>query len=412
MSDIKKQQVSKLNLKPFLFFFCLSFLSQVLHAQERVTAKKSDTVNRHISVGLLYGYGYIFPSDKFVKGDNEKHRRINRYQTFSARVMFQNSGKEKNPWYQFYDNPYLGLGVCVSDFYDIREMGVPIAIYGFINGPFHRWNKLTFSYEIDLGMTGNWRHYNPVTNPYNIAIGATRTVYLHLGVGLAYRFSPNWETEFNVGVAHFSNGAIKVPNYGLNTLSPRIELRYKIHSESVLQKYKAPPFTRTNSLEFTTFISFKNSVLLDSVLVNTLEGYQGIYFPIYGFRATYNWQISRKSKFGVGLGFVYDSFKGSHIVVEDGKLLIEPLPMSYALRVSIYPSYELVIGPFSLLFQPALYVYRKRYLYELPAFYQRIGFKYTLAHHVTFGFNLRAYDFQISEFIEWSVGYQLNWPHK
>ncbi len=412
MNETKKRHNRKLIFIPFLSLFYFLFVPCFIQAQDSTLNKKEPSRKKNILVGALYEYGYIFPSVKFLQGDNLEHMRIDKYQSFSARIMFQNSGREKNPWYQLYGYPYLGLGVWVSDFYDIREMGVPIAIYGFINGPFHRWNNLTFRYEIDLGMTGNWRHFNPVSNKYNIAIGAERTVFIHLGIGLAYRFSPHWEAELNMGVAHFSNGAIKVPNWGLNTFSPRMEVRYNIHGNAVLKEYEQPPFKRIMSLEITPFVAIKNVVMLDSVDVNTIPDYQGVYFPVYGLRTTFNWQISHKSKFGVGMALTYDESKDFGIAVENGKLILKRLPLLHGIRASIYPSYELVIGPFSLLFQPGIYIYRQQYHFQVPEFYQRIGFKYTLAHHVTFGFSLRAYNFQVSEFIEWGVGYQFNWMKK
>jgi hypothetical protein len=417
MENFLEKHNSKFDRTVFLFLFGILLIPNILHAQnirehkeEKVFAK--DTTKRHIFLGLRYGFGYIFPSDKFVEGDNEEHRVINKYQSFSAKILFQNSGNEKSSWFQVYNHPYLGVGVNVAYFYDIKEMGVPIAIYGFINGPFYRWNKLSFNYEINLGLMGNWRHFNPKNNPYNIAIGAIRTVYLDFGVGLAYRFLPRWEAEFYMGVSHFSNGAIKVPNMGLNTLSPHVEVRYSLHKEQKFNEFKIPPFEKVISLEITAFGGIKNVVSLDSVQVNTQPNYQGVYFPIAGMRTTLNWQISRKSKFGVGLAMTYDGSTDAKIVVENGNMFLKNLPFSYEIRASIYPSYELVIGPFSLVFQPALYLYQKKTRYKLPVFYQRIGFKYTLAHRVTFGFSLRAYRFQVSEFIEWNVGYQFNWKKK
>ncbi len=388
----------------FFSFLCMTFFA---YSQDSIpTTKKSKT---KYSLGLMYGFGYIFPSDKFVEGINKKHTPIDKYEIFSTRIMFQNTKTEKNPWYQDYGYPYLGIGILVGDFFDKKEMGTPISIYGFINGPFVRWKKLSLGYEIDLGLAGNWKHYNLINNQYNIAIGAERTVIFHAGDGIRYQFLPNWEAELNVGVAHFSNGAIKVPNYGLNTLDPRIEFRYHVHGLPEMKKVPLPPSPKIKSLEFTAFAGIKNVVMLDSVKVNTRSDYRGVYFQIVGFRTTFNWQISRKSKFGVGAAITYDGLRNAQIIVEKGRFLIVPTSFVYGMSISFYPSYELVIGPFSLVFQPGIYVYRKWCYNHTPTFYQRIGFKYTLAHHVTFGFNLRAFNFQVSEFIEWSVGYQLNW---
>ncbi len=407
----------KTNLKIFLFLFCSLLMPGFIQAQDSNGRKEekptaNDTTRNHVFLGIRYGFGYVFPSDRFVEGDNEEHRIINKYQSFSAQVLFQKSGNKKNLWFQAYNHPYLGVGVNVSNFYDVKEMGIPIAIYGFINGSFRRWNRLSLNYEIDIGMMGNWRHFNPKTNPYNIAIGAVRTVYLDFGIGVSYRFLPRWEAEAYFGVSHFSNGAMKIPNMGLNTLSPHIEVRYSLRKPQNFGKLKMPPFEKVFSLEITTFGGVKNVISVGSVQVNTQSGYRGIYFPIAGIRTTLNYQITRKTKLGVGLAMTYDGSTDATIIVDGGNMFLEDLPFSYGIRASIYSSYELVMGPFSMVFQPALYLYQKKTPNALPVFYQRIGLKYTLAHHVTFGFTLRAYRFQVSEFIEWNLGYQFNWKKK
>ena len=408
MYKTKKQQTRRYIIVYMLFLFSTSFVTNSLRAQGTAGIHQKKLPKKYV-LGFLYENGSVFQTNPFVKGDNTEKVPIKNYQAFSGRIMFRTTGKKQ--WHQLYGYPYWGFGVHVSDFYNPEEMGVPIALYAFLNAPFHRWNKLSLNYEIDFGVTGNWKHFNPVNNRYNVAIGAGETVYIHVGAGLTYTFSNRWEAELGIGLAHFSNGALKLPNFGLNTFSPRVEIRYKVHGTPVLKKQKITPFKKSGSLNFTAFTGLKN-VLFDSTQVNITTRYRGIYFPVFGFKTTFNYQISHKSKFGIGIAASYDGSVNARVAVDKGELEVKDLPFSEKLRLSIYPSYELVMGPYSLLLQPGFYIFRKQFPRQVPVSYQRIGLKYTFTNHITVGISLRAYDFHVSDFIEWNVGYQFNWNKK
>ncbi len=406
MNKTKRQQTGQLLVTiNMLFFFSTLLASSTIQAQDTTALQHKKSPKQYV-LGFLYENGYVFQTNPFVIGDNTEHVPIKNYQAFSGRIMFQTTGRK--PWHQIYGYPYWGFGIHVSNFYNPEEMGVPVALYAFLNAPFHRWNNLSLNYEIDFGITGNWRHFNPVNNRYNVAIGAGETVYIHVGAGLSYAVSNRWETELSIGLAHFSNGALKLPNFGLNTFSPRIEIRYKVHGKPVLKKQETAPFKKFSSLEFTAFTGLKN-VLFDSAQVNVTTKYQGIYFPVFGFKTTFNYQISHKSKFGVGIAVSYDGSVNARVAVDKGELEVTDLPFSEKLSVSIYPSYELVMGPYSLLVQPGFYIFHKQFPHQVPVSYQRIGLKYTFSNHVTVGISLRAYNLHVSAYIEWSLGYQLNW---
>lgn len=408
MNKTREQQTVRLMMIYMLLFFSASLASNAIRAQDTIGMQQKKPPKKYV-LGFLYENGDVFQTNPFVKGDNTEKVPIKNYQAFSVRIMFQTTGRK--PWHQLYEYPYWGFGIHVSDFYNTEEMGVPVALYAFLNAPFYRWNNLSLNYEIDFGITGNWRHFNPINNPYNVAIGAGETVYIHVGAGLTYSVSNRWEAELGIGLAHFSNGALKLPNFGLNTFSPRIEIRYKVHGNPVLKKQKITPFKKFSSLEFTAFTGLKN-VLFDSAQVNIETKYKGVYFPVFGFKTTFNYQISHKSKFGVGMAVSYDGSVNARVAVDKGELEVIDLPFTEQLRVSIYPSYELVMGPYSLLIQPGFYIFRKQFPHQVPVSYQRIGLKYTFTHHITVGISLRAYDFHVSDFIEWSLGYQLNWNKK
>jgi len=403
MSHQRDQLILYRYLLIFIFFMSFLFLRTPLQAQNDVSIKIKKQAKNY-SIGFFYENGYVFQTNAFLRGINAEKEAIKNYQAFSGQIIFQTTGKKL--WQQLYNFPSWGLGIHVSTFDNPEEMGVPIAAYAFINGSFHRWGKFSLNYEIDFGLTANWKRFNPISNRYNIAIGAGETVYIHAGINFAYRLSRQFEASFGAGLSHFSNGALKLPNFGLNTFSPRVELSYNVHGLPKFNRQKIPKFKKFNSLEITMFSGLKN-VLYDSLQVSIQQRYKGVYFPIYGFRATMSRQISYKSKLGMGFSISYDGSVNARVAVEKGKIDVEASPFAEKLRLSIYPSYELIMGRYALILQPGVYLYRKQFSSQVPVSYQRIGLNYHFSNNFVAGISLRAYNFHVSDFIEWSLGYQL-----
>ena len=123
-----------------IFLLPVFFLLYVSYTR----AQDPDSLLRpYHNLEIFYQNGYVFPTDPFLKGKNAASDGIDSYQAFSVRFSKQTTGQ--NRWEQLYNYPDWGGGVYVADFYNPREVGTPIAIYGFFNAPFNRWNRWSFN---------------------------------------------------------------------------------------------------------------------------------------------------------------------------------------------------------------------------------------------------------------------------
>jgi hypothetical protein len=93
--------------------------------------------------------------------------------------------------------------------------------------------------------------------------------------------------------------------------------------------------------------------------------------------------------------------------VINGKLEDNDASLGEGFEFSIFPSYELIINRLTLLIQPGFYVYRAKYEGRTPTAYQRVGIKYDVYKDISIGINLRAYDYNVSDYIEWTLAYRL-----
>jgi hypothetical protein len=399
---LKKNRV---NIKIICLFLIFS-ISLPSQAQTDSTIKIKKSIWTHASIETMYQNGYVFATNDFLRGNNVEAEKINAFQAFSLKYSKQTTGKHQ--WEQKFNYPNWGIGIYIADFYNPEEIGNPIALFGYFNAPFIRWDKLSFNYEIGFGATFNWKSFNPISNQYNVAIGAGESFLIDAGLNLSYPIFKHFDLIAGFSFTHFSNGAIKKPNYGINTLAPKLSLKYNIDQNISFEQHSYPKFKPEDEFLISVFGGVKN-VVYDSLNIDLAEKYEGIFFGVFGISATYNKQISFKSKIGLGMTFSYDGSLDAQLAIEDGDLEQVNGPIGNKLQVSIYPSYELVVNKLSLILQPAFYLYRKKLKNQSPTFHQRIGLKYHFTKNLFIGITLRDYAFHVSDYIEWNVGYRIKW---
>ena len=257
-----------------------------------------------------------------------------------------------------------------------------------------------------FGLTFNWKKFDPYKNSYNIAIGAGESVYMYAGANFAYQFSNKINLSLGGGFTHFSNGALKKPNFGINTLSPKITLTYNLNKEEVkFQQQDKPIFKKYSEFNFAFFGGAKNVLLSDNSGADIIQKFEGVFYPVYGVSFLYNRSISYKSKFGIGTDFSYDGSINAQVAIQNGEVEEIDGPFLERTQLSAFLSYELVVHRVSVVIQPGVYVYRKKFTNQTPIFYQRFGLKYNFYKNIFASVAIRAYNFKVSDFIEWSLGY-------
>ena len=395
------------NLNTKIIKFAICFFLFWISGFTSVVAEKADTTKTRTNF-VFSGYaqyGDVLATNPYLKQAYSGTNATNEFAALSFQLLKQATGEKL--WEQKFGFPQLGIGIYSAHFFNSNQFGTPIALYGVFKAPFKRWNRFSLNYEAGFGLTFNWEAFNPSENNYNISMGAAESVFIDLGTNLTYKLSPNFDLGVGYSFTHFSNGALKSPNFGLNTFSPKISLSYRVNRFSP-QLLKQPDltFTKNTSIDFSIFGGAKN-VIYRGNDVDTVTKYKGVYYPVYGFTTVVNRQVSYKSKLGIGMSLSYDGSYNSTVFVDNGEL--EPTEGFHGnkLSLSIFPSYELVINKLSVVVQPGFYVLRQQSAYKKPVAYQRLGLHYQIGKNLFAGIHLRAYNYHVSDFIEWTLGYRL-----
>lgn len=388
----------------FLLVFLCS-LSMVAFGVEKDSTKKT---RYRKSIGLYYQFGQVVQTHAFVKGENPNNQAYGLYRSFSLKYGIHTDGSKL--WQQLYAYPVWGLGFYQAFFMkDNDELGSPSALYLFIDLPLKRWKNWSLDFEMGFGWAGNWNRHDLLENGYYYPIGSFSTVFIDGGLNATFPLGKFFYLSGGLTYTHFSNGAVRLPNLGVNMVGARVELQYVFKERPEFIKKEVPRYLK--EWEWIALIApSMRQVAFEYSTENGDTVAAAFDYGILSFSTTFNRQISHKIKFGVGADISYNAAYGADTLMVNGVPEKAPFEVKDKMLIGIYPSFELVLGRLSMIAQPGFYVYKKDVGgFESPSTYQRIGVKYHFWNHLVIGINIRAVNFSKADFIEWNIGYRLKW---
>ena len=358
------------------------------------------------SIHLNYQFGKVIHTHAFVKGDNPNNEPYNLFQAFSVQYGIRTNGKKL--WQQLYGYPVWGVGLFHIRFFNDTEFGKPFAIYSYINAPFKRWNNWSINYEVAFGLSFNWKSHELLENGYYYPIGSNLTVFIDFGINSTIRLARNLDLNVGINYTHFSNGAVKLPNLGINVFAPRIGIQYIFNERPEYISQDVPKYikewewliTASPSVRQVGFEYIDN----DDTLAKAFN------YGVFTISTGVNRQFSHMIKFGGGIDFSYNEAYAAKVTMTDGTPEKATYSFNDKFLIGIFPSFELVINNLTILIQPGYYIYRQKVENaETPTTYQRVGIRYYILKHFVAGVNIRAYNFSKADFVEFNFGYSLRW---
>jgi hypothetical protein len=297
-------------------------------------------------------------------------------------------------YFTLYNNPIYGVGLYSSTF-NTDIIGSPYAIYGFMQSPFgnlanKRWG---FDYRIGLGISGNFKPYDEETNPLNVVIGAKNNVFIDLGIRAQYKINPNWRAGLGLAFHHFSNGAMRLPNKGVNLIPLTASITFQPNGETVLpDKSYIAPYNERVLFHVNYGLGWKQ-----------LERDNDRRFFKSTFSAYASKHISHKWRMGAGLDLFYSESGNSDQIAGDksGKL---------SAKLSYGPSYYLahvLTRNLVLNGNVGYYLHKQYFNGEITRIFLRAGARYYVYKNINAGVSIKAHKGK-ADFIEWTMGYTFN----
>lgn len=272
------------------------------------------TAHRFIHrIGIEARPQYVFPTNPFFQGENERWKPIK--SSFAAHLKYSFQFRPNTCADRIYGGAYQGLGLAVTTFGDKKQLGDPVSFYVFQGARIARFNpRVSLNYEWNFGLSTGWKPYDDYYNSYNGAVGSRMNAYINAGIYLNWAFSRYFDLIIGGDFTHFSNGNTKFPNAGVNTAGAKIGLVYNINREEQdlthsLLKPVIPRFPRHISYDLVLFGSWRRK----GVYVGEKQIASPGSYPVAGFNFAPMYNLGYKFRVGASLDGVYDGSANVYI---------------------------------------------------------------------------------------------------
>ncbi|MBX9853216.1 MAG: acyloxyacyl hydrolase [Cytophagaceae bacterium] len=342
-------------------------------------------------INLKYHYGFVMKHSI-----NMAHLANQRPQGLEIDLYKQTTGIKN--WQCYHNFPMIGYSFQYFHLDPKKPLGDMYSAIIYYSQKFLKSKKTFFSYRIGMGAGYVERRFDLKTNYYNNLISSRINYALNGRLSFTWKIQPKVILSTGIGILHFSNGAMKVPNLGINIPSFHIGLGIYL-----------------DKTEDSVYIGDHSDIWFDTgtrraygeyhIYANLAGGFKQVYpvegksWPISTLSLYTSKHVNHRSELSIGTDVFYD---GSNKVALD--TLPNPKNIKY-FKWGINIGHEYLIDRVSLLTQFGVYLYDPLRLDK--RIYQRVALKYSLPHTPLFlSMGLKTHLGQ-ADFVEWGVGIKL-----
>lgn len=142
---------------------------------------------------------------------------------FASEFTYMMRGKGERDWHYRRRNPLYGYTAFFGTAGNRERLGYYLGGIGFVNLPIVKQNRYELAFKIGTGLCYATKVYNSEENILSNALSSHFNAFVQFAFENRFQFGKN-AVSFGIDMTHFSNGATKVPNLGLNL--PFISLGY------------------------------------------------------------------------------------------------------------------------------------------------------------------------------------------
>ena len=351
--------------------------------------------------------GFVVPSSRIVKGNTSTPNVL----ALSLKYGLYAKGDK---WEDYnFGMPYKGIGLYKPYYSMSNVIGTPFSVYLFQGATLHKFGTgLSLNYEINLGLSFNHNHYDVYNNPSFVAIGSS--VNAHLGGKLYYKkpISKLFDIHFGVDVLHFSNGAQRTPNYGLNSISSFVGFAYNLKGDtrsSTMQEsdFYAPIFEKRTIHDISFFLT-RRTLNVDTTWVNLRSRFVERSFKIVGLNYAFMWQNTRRFMWGPSMEMQYDEGNGVSVsgdISETGEYreIVKLGSLSERFTVGLSLKGEFMMQGFSVFGNLGYEVFPGHK--KNKRLYQIYGAKVYIYEGLSSSFGVKSNNLTNSNYLYLSIGY-------
>jgi hypothetical protein len=302
------------------------------------------------------------------------------------------------PWHKQFRDPQIGAALMIIPLGNPEELGTAIGLYPYLNFPLvHGRKKFSLNFRWGWGLGWVTKKFDRIENHKNIAIGS------HLNAVVSFRLNTMWQVserlyvETGLGFTHFSNGAMTLPNLGLNIPMLNVGVHYKVKTLNCARKKNESP----GKIACTDSLVCNRKWHLAVVLAagsNQIAPIGGSRFGLVTVQSSYMKNTSAKHRFGGGIDLMYSQALRHAQIIDS-----IPVTVLENIQVGVKFSHELVLGRVSFPMEAGVYAYTK-YKGNVPI-YTRLGVRYLVTDHLLLHFSLKTH-FAKAEYLDAGFGWR------
>lgn len=353
-----------------LFFWVLGF--------SPLMAQAADPVG--VSVNRLYGF-------TMVHRPSMQHLRDRHYALWDVSYVRQTTGR--HAWERAFGLPRWGVSLFATDFGGSPLFGTGLGAFIFLDRTLYAHSRFRWSLLTGTGMGWVTRPFDTKENYKNNAIGSQLNGVVRMESRLAFALTSHLQAGVGIALTHFSNGASRTPNLGINNASVQAGVSWWLAAPKV----QAPP---------DTFARFQPSAQwMVWAFAGGKQNYpaDGPVFPVGGFSFQRRWNTRESGGWLASLDFYYNGAMRAELL-RDGDTA---LANTFLGQVGASGAYEVRMGKLRIPIFLGFYVwdpYRRNGIV-----YQGLGFRYELSKSWEVALLLKSHMAR-AEYLQWGLAYR------
>ncbi len=356
-------------MKKTTILFCLTIL-----------ALQSKAQNQPFDIGLMYDYGFILKHSQKI-GHIQSHPLA--FTLYYNRYL--NGSKD---WHQTFKYPKTSFAFTYFD-YQNPIIGQSLALSANMLIPFYRASKHNSEWKIGTGLVYATNPFDLQNNFRNNVLSNRWSYVMQTGFSWSYQWNAHWQSKIALQLTHYSNGAYKLPNAGVNVVTAALATQYTFAPEkNIQQKALLDTVLRRWHLQ---------TALAGSLIETEINQPQKHVVVNLGFVAARD--INRRHRFLTGLEVSWNEGIKYQI---DRKFADSTSKPDYR-RVGWIIGDEIIFGKMSLNIQFGVYLRRQFEALTDMAVYQRYGLKYYFLENLWAGLLLKTHA-ATAEAAEFTIG--------
>jgi hypothetical protein len=286
------------------------------------------------------------------------------------------------PWSDQMRLPRSGIALLYVDQGQPSLTGKAIALIPHQEFRMFSFQKGSVYFRLGTGLAWLSRRYDAIENRKQIAIGAHVNPVMQFSFLWHQRISSKWETDFGIGLTHYSNGNFNLPNFGMNLPNVHVGLTRVegYHARPLRPDSPSGPWRKEWDLSF-------NGATKEEGIASFTR------YAVWGLSARYQQHKGRLSRIFAGGDFFLDNtyrFRSG-----------ESRQLNTIAEAGLTLGHRLMMGPLCLFTEVGVYVLRPDKI--KAAWYQRLGLNYFITEKYYAGVYLKTHMAQ-SDYVQFTIG--------